>query len=86
MILYLSGTVAYCLFLLTSKFSDKECSKTDPISWLVIAIASSFWIVVLPISLIELINKSKAKLKSKKTPEKMPVDDPGYLETPVSVS
>jgi len=87
MTFYLSGTVAYCLFLLLAKFSDRECSKTDPISWLVIAIASSFWIVVIPISLLEIMGKSKAKSKpieSIKAPTS--VDNTSYIETTVSIS
>lgn len=61
MTLYLSGAGAYCTFLLFSKFSDQECSKTDPVSWLVIAIASVFWVIVVPISLIEIRSKAKSK-------------------------
>ncbi len=61
MTLYLSGAGAYCAFLLLSKFSDRECSKTDPASWLVVAIASALWIIVVPISLIEIRTKTKAK-------------------------
>ena len=61
MTFYLSGAGAYCAFLLFNKFRDQECSKTDPISWLVIAIASSLWMVVIPISLIEI--SAKANLK-----------------------
>lgn len=61
MTLYLSGAGAYCAFLLFSKFSDQECSKTDPASWLVVAIASTFWIIVIPISLMEIRTKTKAK-------------------------
>ena len=74
--LYLSGTIAYGLFLLLSKFNDRKCSKTDPISWLVIAIASSFWIIVIPISLLEIKSKSKAKSQ----------DDTSYIDATVSVS
>lgn len=61
MTLYLSGAGAYCAFLLLSKFSDRECSKTDPASWLVVAIASALWIIVIPISLIEIRTKAKIK-------------------------
>lgn len=61
MTFYLSGVGAYCAFLLFSKFSDQECSKTDPTSWLVVAIASMFWIVVIPISLMEIRSKAKEK-------------------------
>ena len=87
MTLYLSGTLAYGLFLLFSKFSDRECSKTDPVSWLVIAIASSFWIVVLPISLIELLGKSQAKSKqSEPIKTQATTDKSSYLEAPVSIS
>lgn len=65
MTFYLSGAGAYGAFLLFSKLRDRECSKTDLTSWLVIAIASSFWILVIPISLIEL----RAKRKSKPEPD-----------------
>ena len=59
MTFYLSGAGAYCAFLLFKKFSDKECSKTDPVSWAVIAIAATFWIVVIPLSAVELRTKAK---------------------------
>ena len=61
MTFYLSGAGIYGVFLLLVKFSDKECSKTDPASWLVLAIASALWIVVAPISLIEISTKLKQK-------------------------
>lgn len=61
MTFYLSGAGAYCLFLLFCKFSDRECSKTDPSSWLILTVASTLWIIVLPISLIELMTKAKTK-------------------------
>lgn len=51
MTLYLFGAGAYCTLILLSKFSDQECSKTDPASWLAIAIASALWFIVIPISL-----------------------------------
>lgn len=84
MILYLSGAFIYCAFLLLSKFQDQECSKTDPISWLVIAIASIFWIVVIPISLIELKTKAKkqAKLFRKQKYKRNEVV-PQYIETTI---
>ena len=58
MTFYLSGAGAYCLFLLFSKFSDKECSKTDLTSWLAIAIASSFWLIVIPLLFDRIKSKS----------------------------
>lgn len=61
MTFYLSGAGAYCLFLLFSKFSDRECSKTDLRSWLVLIVASTLWMIVFPISLIELTAKTKNK-------------------------
>jgi len=42
-------------------FSDRECSKTDRASWIVIALASMFWVVVIPISILEIQAKAKAK-------------------------
>ncbi|MEM7760467.1 MAG: hypothetical protein AAF298_20405 [Cyanobacteria bacterium P01_A01_bin.40] len=61
MTLYLSGAGAYCAFLLFCKFSDKECSKTDPASWLVVVLASALWMIVIPISFLEIRSKAKAK-------------------------
>ncbi len=60
MTFYLSGAGAYCAFLLFCKFTDRECSKTDPTSWIVVAIASSLWIIVIPISFIEIRTKAKS--------------------------
>lgn len=67
MTLYLFGSGAYFAFLLFSKFSDRDCSKTNLASWIVIVIASVFWIVVIPISLIELRSKARAKMRLKQT-------------------
>ena len=61
MTFYLSGAGAYCAFLLYKMFEDKECSKTDRVSWIVIAIASMFWVIVIPISIVEIRTKAKAK-------------------------
>ena len=61
MAFYLSGVGIYGVFLLLVKFSDKECSKIDFASWLVLAIASILWIVVVPISSIEIATKLKQK-------------------------
>jgi hypothetical protein len=59
MTFYLSGVGTYFIFLLFKKFSDKECSKTDPASWLVVAIAATLWIIVIPLSVVELRTKAK---------------------------
>ncbi|MBE9046883.1 hypothetical protein IQ255_21135 [Pleurocapsales cyanobacterium LEGE 10410] len=61
--LYLVSAGAYFAFLLFSKFSDQECSKTNAVSWLVVVIASTLWIFVVPISLIEIKFKAKAKAR-----------------------
>ncbi len=63
MTFYLSGAGAYCFFLLCKMLGDRECSKTDRASWIVIAIASMFWVVVIPISILEVRAKAKAKAK-----------------------
>lgn len=65
MTLYLVCAGAYFTFLLFSKFCDRECSKTSPVSWLVVVIASALWIFVVPISLIEIKLKAKAKAKAR---------------------
>ncbi|PSB10940.1 hypothetical protein C7B62_07375 [Pleurocapsa sp. CCALA 161] len=65
MTFYLLGAGTYCTFLLLSKFKDRECSKTELKSWGVIAIASTLWIVVIPICLIEIKTQANAKQHSK---------------------
>lgn len=64
MTFYLSGMATYGFFLVYRMFQDKECSKTDVTSWLVITIASLFWIIVIPISILEVRSKSKQNLTS----------------------
>ena len=65
MTLYLSGSAAYAIFLIYRMFQDKECSKTELNSWMVIAIASLFWVIVIPGALLELRSKNKAKNANK---------------------
>ena len=64
MTLYLFGAVAYYIFLIYKMFRDRECSKTEEISWIVITIASLFWVIVIPISIIEIQSKIKVKAQS----------------------
>lgn len=61
MTLYLSGASAYGIFLIYRMFCDPECSKTDTVSWMVIAVASLFWMIVIPLSLLELQSKYQSK-------------------------
>jgi hypothetical protein len=63
MTFYLSGAGAYCIFLLYQMFNDQECSKLDRTSWLVIAIASIFWPLVIPLSVREKRAKAEARAK-----------------------
>lgn len=79
MTFYLSGAGIYGVFLLLAKLSDKECSKTDPASWLVLAIASALWVVVAPISLIEVSTKLKQKVRF--DPTKKANLNQKYIET-----
>ncbi|MBE9043854.1 hypothetical protein IQ255_05450 [Pleurocapsales cyanobacterium LEGE 10410] len=65
-VFYLSGAGAYLFFLLVKFLGDSESDLRDVTSWLVIAIASSLWFVVIPISLWEI----KSKAKSNTTPTK----------------
>ena len=59
MTFYLSGAGAYCVFLLFKMFSDRECSKTDSASWMLILLASLFWVIVIPISIVNIaINRN----------------------------
>ena len=65
MTLYFSGTAVYAIFLICRMFQDRECSKTDFLSWTIIALASLLWIVVLPISIMEIQNKAKHNISQK---------------------
>ena len=53
MTFYLFSSGAYLAFLLFNKFNDSD-SKTNLTFLLVMIVASAFWIVVIPISLIEI--------------------------------
>ena len=64
MTFYFSGAAAYSIFLISKMFQDRECSKTDPLSWLIIATASLLWILVIPISLLEIKAKAQAKAEA----------------------
>lgn len=81
MTFYLSGAGLYCAFLLFCKFGDKECSKTDPASWLVVAIASAFWIVAIPISLVEISTKARPKEQIKTLNSTNLAKNQQYVET-----
>ena len=70
MTFYLSGAAAYCIFLLYQMFSDQECSNFgDRTSWTVIAIASIFWPLVIPLSVREKRAKAEAKAKLEAMPK-----------------
>lgn len=62
MTFYLIGAGAYCAFLTYMMFQDQECSNSDLGSWLVIAIASLLWMIVIPISILEIFNKDKVQI------------------------
>lgn len=61
MTLYLVCAGTYFAFLLFNIFCDRECSKTNFVSWLIVVLTSALWILVVPISLIEIRYKAKAK-------------------------
>jgi hypothetical protein len=61
MIFYLSGVGAYCIFLIFNTFKHQKDLKITPVSWLIIFMASTFWVAAIPLSLLEIITKSKAK-------------------------
>ena len=58
---YFSAAAAYCIFLISKMFKDEECPNTDIASWTIILLASLLWVIVIPISLLELRNKAKTK-------------------------
>ncbi|WP_036485678.1 hypothetical protein [Myxosarcina sp. GI1] len=60
--LYLFGACSYFSFLLVLIVEDKESSLKDPIHLTVALLASIFWFIVIPRSLLEL--KAKADKKA----------------------
>ena len=82
MTFYLSGVGAYFVFLIFRMFSDQECSQTDRTSWIVIVIASLFWVIVIPLSIIELRSKAKVKAQLDTMPKPMTFGaEARYLKT-----
>lgn len=61
MTFYLFGASLYCAFLLLLIFKHQQNLKITSKSWLVIFIASTFWVLVLPISLLEIVIKDKSQ-------------------------
>jgi hypothetical protein len=53
LILYFATASWILLILLHAFFTDRAIAKTDRVSWVVMLLAATFWIVVLPISLLE---------------------------------
>jgi RsiW-degrading membrane proteinase PrsW (M82 family) len=60
MTFYLFGAGVYCAYLLLVIFKNQQNLNITPISWLIIFIASTFWVLVIPISLLEIIIKRGA--------------------------
>jgi hypothetical protein len=58
LILYFATAGWILLILLHAFFTDRAIAKTDRISWTVMLLAATFWIIVLPISLVEQLVKS----------------------------
>ena len=59
------GSIAF-LYYLTLFLRDKTTPKNDTTSWIAIFIASLFWIIVVPISFVELSFKFASKRKKEK--------------------
>lgn len=62
MTFYLIGAGTYCAFLTYMMLQDQECSSFDFGSWLVIAIATLLWMIVIPVSILEIFRKNKVQL------------------------
>ncbi|MGV2829966.1 hypothetical protein [Myxosarcina sp. GI1(2024)] len=60
LLLYLFVTLSYFVFLLSKIVEDKKSSLKDPIHIKIAILASIFWPVVIPLSLLELKAKNKA--------------------------
>jgi hypothetical protein len=64
MILYTAGAFLVFSLSLRSFFRDSSTAKTDPSSWLVLAIATVFWPFVLPSILRKKLSKASPEFKS----------------------
>jgi hypothetical protein len=80
MIIYLTGASAYCAFLIFNLFNDQECSNTDSTSWIAVALASAFWVIVVPISLMEIRGKLKDRGKLNTVQSDVYQDMPEQIE------
>lgn len=61
MAFYLLGAGIYFVYLTSQMLMDRKCSNYDLGSWIIIAIATTLWIIVIPVSLLEIFNKNKAQ-------------------------
>lgn len=58
MTFYLFGAGAYCTFLVLLMLKEQQNLQAASKEWIVIVIASALWVIVVPISLLEIITKA----------------------------
>lgn len=59
---YLTVALFVFLVLLSAFLLDRSTPKTHRLSWLVVVLGSAFWLVVIPLSFVEVVRKlAKAK-------------------------
>ena len=72
MIFYFSVAGIYGSFLIYKMLWDQNCSHSDLASWIVIAIATLFWIVVIPVSILEIFAKNKVEFDTAVSSQTIP--------------
>ncbi|WP_416671630.1 hypothetical protein [Egbenema bharatensis] len=58
LMIYVANALIVALIMMTSFLSDRTTSKKHTLSWVVVAIASLFWFIAIPLSFIEILRKS----------------------------
>jgi hypothetical protein len=58
LLIYSLNVLVVAFVLLWSFFSDHSTPKDHTLSWVIIAIASIFWFIAVPVSMLETLRKS----------------------------
>ena len=64
--MYISGTIAYAIFLAINFIKDKDTPKTDVNSWKILLLACLIWPIAIPISYYEIRKKKVEKISAMK--------------------
>ena len=61
MTFYLYVAAIYFAWLIYQMLMDRNCSNWDLGCWITIAIATLLWVIVIPVSILEIFSKDKVR-------------------------